>query len=250
MNNLPPPLLIFDLDGTLAETAGDLIAALNHVMLREGAGAVPVAAARQMVGHGARRLIERGLSASGRSVTPARLEQLFADFIGFYEANIAVHSHLFPGVVHALDRFAAAGFTFAVCTNKMENASLLLLRQLGVLERFAFVCGQDTFGVAKPDPAVLHQTILRAGSVAGRSIMVGDSNTDILTARAAGVPVVAVDFGYTEVPVRELGPDRVISHFDDLWEAVQGLGAGNFAAQFCPLDEPAPHPLKASHAGA
>ena len=226
MQHLPAPLLVFDLDGTLAETAGDLIAALNHVMACEGAGQVAVAAARQMVGHGARKLIERGLAASGRSVTPERLEVLFADFIAFYEANIAVHSHLFPGVMASLDRFQAAGFAFAVCTNKMENASLLLLRHLGVIDRFAFVCGQDTFGVAKPDPSVLHRTIARAGGVAGRSIMVGDSNTDILTARAAGVPVVAVDFGYTDVHVRELGPDRVISHFDELWEAVAGLGGG------------------------
>ena len=226
MQHLPAPLLVFDLDGTLAETAGDLIAALNHVMACEGAGQVAVAAARQMVGHGARKLIERGLAASGRSVTPERLEVLFADFIAFYEANIAVHSHLFPGVMASLDRFQAAGFAFAVCTNKMENASLLLLRHLGVIDRFAFVCGKDTFGVAKPDPSVLHQTIARAGGVAERSIMVGDSNTDILTARAAGVPVVAVDFGYTDVHVRELGPDRVISHFDDLWVAVAGLGGG------------------------
>ena len=225
-NSPPPPLLVFDLDGTLVETAVDLIAALNHVLAREGAGHVPVAAARQMVGHGARNLICQGLAASAHSVSPVRLEELFRDFVAFYEANIAVHSHVFPGVTEALDRFAAAGFVFAVCTNKIESASLLLLETLGILDRFAFVCGQDTFGIAKPDPLVLLQTIARAGGVPERCIMVGDSNTDILTARSAGVPVVAVDFGYTDVPVRELGADKVISHFDQLWEAVAGMAAG------------------------
>lgn len=225
-NHLPPPLLVFDLDGTLVETAGDLIAALNYVLGREAASPVPVATARQMVGHGARYLINQGLAASGRSVSPDRLEILFEQFVGFYEANIAVHSHVFPGVVAALDRFAAAGFVFAVCTNKIESASLLLLDTLGILDRFRFVCGQDTFGIAKPDPLVLLQTIARAGGVPQRCIMVGDSNTDILTARNAGVPVVAVDFGYTDVPVRELGADTVISHFDELWQAVAGVAAG------------------------
>ena len=217
------PLLVFDLDGTLAETAGDLVASLNHVMALENAALVPLARARNMVGHGARNLIQQGLAASGRTVNAARLEVMFVEFLTYYEAHIADHSHLFPGVVAALDRFEAAGFAFAVCTNKMEHASLLLLRELKIIDRFRFICGQDTFGIAKPDPSVLWQTIAKAGGVPERSIMVGDSNTDILTARNAGIPVIAVDFGYTDVPVHDLGPDRVISHFDALWDAVRGL---------------------------
>lgn len=225
-----PPLVVFDLDGTLAETAGDLVATLNVILQREGAAPVPFANARNMVGHGARDLIRRGLAQSGRKVEPAELERLFADFIIRYEAHIADHSFLYPGVVAALDRLAAAGFRFAVCTNKMQHASVKLLQMLGVAQRFSAICGQDTFAVCKPNPEALLQTIAKAGGATDRTLMVGDSRTDIDTAKAAGVPVIAVDFGYTDVPVAQLGPDRIISHFDALWDAVQDL-LGQKAAQ-------------------
>lgn len=218
-----PPLLVFDLDGTLAETAGDLIATLNVILEREGAAQLAFATARNMVGHGARALIRRGLAQSGKEVTPAHLEQMFMEFLVHYEAHIADHSFLYPGVVKALDRFAAAGFSFAVCTNKIEHASVKLLQALGVADRFAAICGQDTFAASKPDREALLQTIAKAGGTPARSWMVGDSRTDIDTAKAAGVPVIAVDFGYTDVPVTQLGPDRVISHFDALWDAVAEL---------------------------
>ena len=148
---------------------------------------------------------------------------MFVDFLAYYNANIAVHSTLFPGVEASLDRFAAEGWKLAVCTNKMEHSSRLLLDQLGVTPRFAFICGQDTFGIAKPDPKPLLETIRAAGGTLPGAVMVGDSVTDIRTARNAGAPVVAVDFGYTDVPVAELGPDRVISHFDALYEAALAL---------------------------
>ncbi len=124
-----------------------------------------------------------------------------------------------------LDRCDAAGWPVAVCTNKLEHSSQLLLGKLGVSDRFAFICGQDTFGVGKPDPKPLIETIRAAGGDLTRAVMIGDSRTDIDTARAAGVPVVAVDFGYTDVPVAELGPDRVISHFDALYAAIESLPA-------------------------
>jgi phosphoglycolate phosphatase len=215
--------LVFDLDGTLAETAPDLIAALNFVLASEGVEAVPLASARSLVGAGARALIARGFALGGRPLQPEKLETLFAMFLDYYNAHIADHSRLFPGVVACLDRCAAAGWRLAVCTNKVEHSSRLLLAKLGVADRFAFICGQDTFGVAKPDPKPLLETIRRAGGRPERSVMVGDSLTDIDTARAAGTPVVAVDFGYSDVPVAELGPDRVISHFDALFDAAEGL---------------------------
>lgn len=215
--------LIFDLDGTLAETAGDLIGALNFVLAREGVEDVPVAAARSLLGAGGRALIQRGFARAGRDLSPEKLDALFVDFLAFYNAHIADHSFLFPGVEAALDRFAAEGWRLGVCTNKMEASSHLLLEKLGVARKFQFICGQDTFGVAKPDPRPLLETIRKMGSQPEYAVMVGDSVTDIKTARAAGTPVIAVDFGYTDVPVTELGPDVVISHFDALFDATQSL---------------------------
>ncbi len=215
--------LVFDLDGTLAETAPDLIGALNFVLAKDGIAPLPVEAARSLLGAGGRALIERGYTRAGRTLSSQRLDALFIDFLEFYNAHIADKSTLFPGVEACLDRCAAAGFVLAVCTNKLEHSSNLLLTKLGVIERFAFVCGQDTFGVAKPDPKPLLETVRRCGGEIASSLMIGDSVTDIRTARAAGMPVIAVDFGYTDIPVSELGPDRVISHFDALDEAVRAL---------------------------
>ncbi len=215
--------LVFDLDGTLAETAGDLIGALNFVLAADGVEAVPLSAARSLLGAGGRALIQRGYARAGRDLTTAELDGLFAEFLAHYNAHIADNSWLFPGVEDCLDACAAAGWRLAVCTNKLEHSSRLLLGKLGVAERFQFVCGQDTFGVAKTDPRPLVETIRRVGGEVSRAIMVGDSITDIRTARAAGAPVIAVDFGYTDVPVAELGPDRVISHFDALLEAAEAL---------------------------
>jgi len=216
-------LLVFDLDGTLAETAGDLIGTLNFILAREGVAPIDLSQARFMLGAGAKALIERGYAAQNVSLGPAKLQQLFGDFLAHYEAHIADHSFLFPGVVEALDRFEAAGWDFAVCTNKIEAPARKLLVALGVADRFRAIVGQDTFGVPKPDPRVLEQTIAMAGGSLANAIMVGDSRTDIDTAQRLGIPCVAVDFGYTDVHVRELGPDRVISHFDELWDSVASL---------------------------
>ncbi len=218
------PLLVFDLDGTLADTASDLVAALNFTLAREGLAKIAVADARAMVGGGAKVLIQRGLSANGKSVSELQLEKMLAGFMAYYEANIAVETVLFPGAAAALDRFEAAGFAFAVCTNKVEHASILLLTALGVAGRFQAICGKDTFAVSKPDGAALLQTIARAGGDRGRAVMVGDSKMDIDTARDAKIPIVAVNFGYSREPVASLKPDRVISHYDELWSAVAALG--------------------------
>ena len=219
----PRKLLVFDLDGTLAETAGDLIGTLNFILAREGIPPVDLAQARFMLGAGAKALIERGYAAQNVPLAPAKLQQLFGDFLAHYEAHIADESFLFPGVVAALDRFNAAGWDFAVCTNKIEAPARKLLEALGVADRFRAIVGQDTFAIAKPDPRVLEQTIVTAGGTPARSIMVGDSRTDIDTAKRLGIPCVAVDFGYTDVHVSELGPDRVISHFDELWDSIASL---------------------------
>jgi phosphoglycolate phosphatase len=218
-----PALVVFDLDGTLVETAPDLIAALNVILQKEGIPELPLATARNLIGGGARKLIERGLEVAGRECTVAEIDVMMKDFIAYYAEHIADLSRPFEGLEAALDALAAKGATFAVCTNKLEWLSRRLLDALDLTGRFAFICGQDTFAMKKPDPEVLRLTIARAGGDAADAIMVGDSATDIDTARAAGIPVVAVDFGYTEIPVSELKPDAVISHFESLPDAVATL---------------------------
>ena len=216
-------LYVFDLDGTLADTAPDLMGTLDHVMIGEGFAATPIEDARALLGAGARALIQRALSQQGATVDADREEAMFRLFLAHYETRIADATRLYPGVEAALDELERGNGFFAVCTNKIERPAKLLLEKLGVIERFAFICGQDTFGVAKPDPTPLLRTIEAAGGAPARTIMVGDSKTDIATARAAGVPVIAVDFGYTDRPVEEFSPDRVISHFRELPRAVADL---------------------------
>jgi phosphoglycolate phosphatase len=217
------PTIVYDLDGTLADTAEDLVATLNWLLAKEGVAPLKIESVGSLVGAGARALIKRGFAASGRTLDPPTLEAFFADFLARYNAHIVDRSRLYPGVDKALATFARAGWRQAVCTNKIEASAKLLIAKLGVAERFAFICGQDTFGVGKPDAKPLLKTIAASGGASDRAIMVGDSITDIKTARAARVPVIAVDFGYTDVPVAELGPDRVISHFDELAAACAAL---------------------------
>jgi phosphoglycolate phosphatase len=218
------PTIVFDLDGTLVDTAPDLINALNHILAREGLSPLPLATARNMIGAGARKLLERGLEAEGRSVRPEEMNRLAADFIGYYGDNIALESRPFDGLEDALDTLAARGCRLAVCTNKLEWLSNRLLDALGLSRRFAAICGADTFGVAKPDPAILRQTILKAGGDIARAIMVGDAGTDVGAARRAGIPVIGCTFGYTDVPIAELDPDGLIHHMKELPGAVEALG--------------------------
>jgi phosphoglycolate phosphatase len=159
----------------------------------------------------------------GRSVSVEELNRLTRDFIDYYAEHIADESRPFEGLDSALDDMESRGYRFAVCTNKLEWLSKLLLDKLDMSRRFAAICGADTFGVAKPDPAILHQTIARAGGQSAASVMVGDSGTDIGAARRAGISVVGVSFGYTDVPIADLKPDRLIGHMKDLPGAVESL---------------------------
>jgi len=218
-----PPLLVFDLDGTLVDTAPDLIDTLNVVFAREGLPPVLHESARKLIGGGIKAMIVRGLEAERRAIIPDEVERMFAEFIEHYSVHVADRSRPFPGLESALDLLAERGHRFSVCTNKLERLSLMLLRALNLAGRFAAICGQDTFGVLKPDPEVLHRTVAAAGGEHGNAIMIGDSLTDIRTARAANVPVIAVSFGYSERPVAEYGPDRLINAFAQLPAAVSAL---------------------------
>ena len=218
-----PCTVVFDLDGTLVDTAPDLIAALNYVLDREGMPPVPLKSARNMIGAGARKLIERGLELEGRVMSVGDVDRLLHDFIDYYAAHIADASRPFEGLEAALDDLGAQGYRFAVCTNKLEWLSKRLLDELGLSPRFSAICGADTFGVAKPDPVILQQTVARAGGHIASTIMVGDAGPDVGVARRAGVPVIGVEFGYTDVPIAELKPDRLIGHMRDLPAAVHSL---------------------------
>jgi phosphoglycolate phosphatase len=217
------PTVVFDLDGTLVDTAPDLVDTLNVIFAREKLPPVAFEAARNMVGGGARMMIERGLEAAGRTPAPPDLERMVKEFIEHYAAHIADRSQPFAGLEGALDALGAAGCRLAVCTNKLEWLTVRLLDVLDLTARFAAICGADTFGRQKPDPELLRGTIARAAGHVDNAVMVGDSFADVAMARAAGVPVVAVDFGYTMVPVHELAPDRVINALTDLPDVVFDL---------------------------
>lgn len=217
------PVLVFDLDGTLVDSAPDLIDTLNLIMSRIGVEPLPFPEGRALIGGGAKVLIQRALTRRHAAAPQSDVDELFDAFIAHYADHIADRSRPFPGVEAALDLLAQDGFRLAVCTNKLEWLARRLLDALNLTARFSFICGQDTFSTRKPDPQVLHLTVNKAGGDSGGAIMIGDSITDIRTAQAAGVPVIAVDFGYTDTPVSELGADRVISHFAELQDAVLQL---------------------------
>lgn len=218
-------IIVFDLDGTLVDTAPDLISALNYMLVREGMAPVAFPAARNMIGAGVRKLIERGLEIDGRVISADDITRLTNDFVDYYAAHIADASRPFEGLHEALDQLEADGYRFAVCTNKLEWLSKLLLDKLDLTKRFAAICGGDTFGVSKPDPVILRQTVARAGAEMAGAIMVGDAGPDVGVARRAGIPVIGVEFGYTDVPIAELKPDRLIGHMRDLPAAVASLNA-------------------------
>ena len=216
--------VVFDLDGTLVDTAPDLCAALNHALGTLGRPPVPAADVRHMVGHGARRLLERGLAASGPA-TPELVEAAVPAFLAWYADHIADGSRPYPGVDAALGDLAAAGCRLAICTNKPVALSRALVTALGWDGRFAANVGYDSVPAPKPDPGHLFATIAAAGGDRSSTAFVGDSITDTTTARAAGIPVIAVSFGFADRPVAQLGADRVIEHYDHLVAALHGLGA-------------------------
>lgn len=219
----PPAVIAFDLDGTLVDTAPDLLDTLDTVLDEVGAARLPREETRKMIGAGARALVNRGLTAAGIAVAPPEFDKLYERFLEHYAAHIADSSRPFPGLLAALDELSARGHVLAVCTNKLEYLSRLLLDRLELSDRFAVIAGADTFPVYKPDAGHLLGTIERAGGLPGRAIMVGDSMTDVLTAKNARVPSIVVPFGYTEIPAEELGGDAFIDHYDRLVDTVEHL---------------------------
>lgn len=221
MADFPFDVVAFDLDGTLADTAPDLTAALNHALEQLGCPPVPPPDVRHMVGHGARALLRQGLAAAG-VFDESEVDRGFPLFIEYYEAHIADDSYPWPGCEAALDELAARGVTLAICTNKLERLARKFVDTIGWTSRFPVIIGGDSCGVSKPDPKPLLETIARAGG--GRAAFIGDSITDTNTAIAANIPCIAVTFGFTDRPPERLGATLLIDHFDSLIPALERLG--------------------------
>lgn len=215
--------IAFDLDGTLVETAPDLVAALNNVLASEGLAPVPYELARNMVGHGARHMIERGYAATGLALSPDLSPVLFERFIATYLAHIADTSHPFPGCLDALDALLDAGATLVVATNKRTDLATALLEKLNMTGYFAAIIGADLAPAPKPDGRHILFAVEEADGDPEMAIMLGDSAADVNGAKNAGVPVIAVTFGYTEIPAQHLGADVVLDHFDQVVDAITKL---------------------------
>lgn len=215
--------IAFDLDGTLVDTAPDLVAATNHALADLGLDPVPATVLRASIGFGARHMIAAGLTATGRDRPAAEIDRLLTLFLAYYENNIAAESRPFDGCLAALDHLKDNGVRLAVCTNKRISLTQKLLDALDLTRYFGGIAGRDTFPVNKPHPDHLRGAIALAGGDAARAIMVGDTTVDIATARAAGVPVIGCSFGYSDVPISDLTPDRLIHHFDELGPAVASM---------------------------
>lgn len=217
-----PGTIVFDLDGTLVDTTPDLTAALNHSLAELGVATVPAATVRHLVGHGARALIERGL-AEANAGDPALVERALPLFLDHYAANIAAGSRPYPGAEAALDALAEAGSALAICTNKPAALSRALIDALGWSGRFAANLGGDSLDVRKPHPRHVTATLAAVGGHAGDAVFVGDTAVDVAAARAAGVPVIVVGFGFSGIPAAELGADAVIDAFSGLLPALARL---------------------------
>ena len=215
MNGFPFAIVGFDLDGTLLDTLGDLAAAVNQTLASIDRTPLPEAAVRPMIGRGAKHMLEAGLRASG-GIPEGAVDRLYPELLRYYEAHIAVRSRPFPGVIDALDQLDALGVRTAVVTNKAEHPARLLLREFDLEGRMATIIGGDTLGpdTRKPSPAPIHAMVERCG--VGRAVFVGDSIFDVMAAKNAGVPSVAVSFGFLDRPAGDLGADHVIDHYDEL----------------------------------
>lgn len=216
MSDIPFQIVGFDLDGTLVDSALDLCPAVNHALVAAGRDEVSLDVTRGLIGGGARRMLERALEVTGGPLASGEVDGLMAILLTHYRANIAANTVPYPGCLAALDVLADRGCKLAVVTNKAEDLALLLIDRLGMMDRFASIVGGDTLGRgrAKPAPDLIHETVARCGG--GRFAMVGDSSFDVKAARNAGVPVVALSFGYHDMPPHDLAADALIDHFDEL----------------------------------
>lgn len=219
----PPAILCFDLDGTLVDTAPDLLAALDHCLKGGGFAPADHSTIRPIIGDGAKTMITRALESQNVRPDEPQLETLWQTMIEHYRANIAAKSRPFEGATAALERFTQRGVKLAILTNKPLFLTKPLLEALNLTPHFTRITAGDNFPYRKPDPRVLVETLKAAGGNMDNAIMIGDSKTDIDTARNAGIPVIGVTFGYTDQPMADLTPDRLMTHYDELNDLVNEL---------------------------
>lgn len=217
------PTILFDLDGTLADTALDLTETMNVVLAKHGRARVPHERVREMVGGGARKIMERGFAYTGEPASEDLLDQLFAEFLDYYGDHLADHTQIFDGLVPALETLEQRGYKLGVVTNKVEGLSLEVIKLLGLDTFFPVLIGGDTLPVRKPDPTPIFEAVSRLKGDRACTVMVGDSPFDIDAAKNAGVGSIAVSFGYTHVPPGEMGADRLIDHYDEFLPALDSL---------------------------
>ena len=220
-----PPALIFDLDGTLADTAPDLLGATNAVLAARGRPLLDLAHLRHMVGFGARALIAQAMEASGTPVTEDQMPPLVEIFLDHYRAHIADGTRLFPGVPETLAALKRRGARLGVLTNKPQELTDLLLPRLGLETLFSTVYGAGRKPYTKPDPRIFQDVVAElSGSGTSPAVMIGDSITDLNTARAAGAPCILMTYGFTPVPAAQLGADMALDAFADLPKALRQMG--------------------------
>mgnify|MGYP000323890991 CR=1 FL=1 len=217
------PCAIFDLDGTLAHTAPDLVGAANDLFSGRGFAPMPLSIAETTAGFGGKALIRAAFDHAGQSYEEQEVDGLYHPFLDRYAERIADESRLYDGVIDTLDALDARGWIIGVCTNKPEGLARTLLQRLDVLHRFGALVGADTLPVRKPDPVALLTTIERCGAEAYFSVMIGDTDTDRNTARNAGIPCIMTSFGYSDTPVAEMTPEAVVDSFAEMLDALEAV---------------------------
>jgi phosphoglycolate phosphatase len=220
-----PSVLLFDLDGTLIDSAADICDAINALLTEHGRRTLTEAEVRTMIGDGSAELVRRAFAATGPALAADASAQTVARYLGLYAAQPVRSDCLYPGVIATLDRLTAAGYRLSLCTNKPERITRTLLRALDLERLFPVVLGAEVLPVRKPDPGPLLWVLERLNARPADAVMIGDSRNDVLAARAAGMPVIAVSYGYAKMPAAELGADKVVDHFPALESALAGMTA-------------------------
>jgi len=218
-----PMRILFDLDGTLLDTAPDLHGALNFCLKSAGRDTVSLDSVKHMVGQGARVLLERGMAATGGGASEDEITRLFDLFLDYYSDHLSDDSVPYPGVVNALRELKGLDCSMAICTNKPYGLAKRIVDDFGLSEFLPVLTGGDSFDIRKPDPGHILKTLDLLDRPDLPAVMVGDSHNDIDAAKAAGIKTVVVSYGYTDTPPADLGADILIDHFDELISAIKGI---------------------------